>query len=356
MKQRPRRPSDLSPSEIREKLAMEAARLLMRRKESTLAGARKRAARSWKQSRLTAAHFPSNQEIQLQLEALGGLFSHERESGQLIQMRLAALELMDLLADCRPRCGGAILSGNVTAGSPIELWLAGGSPASVLFQLQQAGARQLRSDGDGASETRLFFQYQFPGVVHWAASPPDGLVGRTELADLLQRTAGDAAAAEAGDDETDPDDLYEVMRLVLPRLEQIRLDPESHPEGDALYHSLQVFKLGYEALPYDEEFLQACLLHHVGAVLNPRAPMESTLDIFGGLISDRVRYLLEHLDDASRYLQTGTAPHGIRKSEHWDDLLLLARCDRAGRVAGEEVPSLDEAIDLLENLDQEWEE
>ena len=50
---------------------------------------------------------------------------------------------------------------------------------------------------------------------------------------------------------------------VLP-LENVRQSPQYHPEGDVLYHSLQVFELAREHRPYDEEFLLAALLHDIG--------------------------------------------------------------------------------------------
>ena len=42
------------------------------------------------------------------------------------------------------------------------------------------------------------------------------------------------------------------------------LHPTIHPKGDALYHSLQVYDLACDEMPYDEEFLLAALLHDVG--------------------------------------------------------------------------------------------
>jgi hypothetical protein len=43
----------------------------------------------------------------------------------------------------------------------------------------------------------------------------------------------------------------------------------------------------------------------------------------------------------------------LRQSDDFDDLLLLAECDRAGRVPGAVVGSLDEALDFLQNLEAE---
>ena len=43
---------------------------------------------------------------------------------------------------------------------------------------------------------------------------------------------------------------------------------------------------------------------------------------------------------------------GFEQSEHFDDLVLLGECDRAGRQAGVEAPELDEALDYLRELGQ----
>ena len=72
--------------------------------------------------------------------------------------------------------------------------------------------------------------------------------------------------------------LYES--LLLP-LENVKQDPRYHPEGDALYHSLQVFQLAREALPYDEEFLTAALLHEKLGMPMTDKPEEMTRFVRG---------------------------------------------------------------------------
>jgi hypothetical protein len=41
----------------------------------------------------------------------------------------------------------------------------------------------------------------------------------------------------------------------------------------------------------------------------------------------------------------------LEKSEHFEELLLLGKCDRAGRQPGVEAPELEEALNYLRELD-----
>jgi hypothetical protein len=164
-----------------------------------------------------------------------------------------------------------------------------------------------------------------------------------------------ALTIDALPDDEHPD-AFEVFRMLLEPLERVQLDPQTHPEGDALYHSLQVFELGRMERPYDEEFLLACLLHDVGWAINPRHPVLSGIDALGTLITARTRYLIEQRPVAGHYLRTGECPRALKKSEHFEDVLLLARCDRDGRVAGAQVCTLDEALDAIAGLADEWDE
>lgn len=163
--------------------------------------------------------------------------------------------------------------------------------------------------------------------------------------------------ANANDDDDEPlsqQEIFTAFRMLLEPLGRFRMNPLLHPEGDALYHSLQVFELGRVARPYDEEFLLACLLHDVGLGIDPAHAVEAALRALQGLVTERTLFLIEHRLTATRYLQTGECPRALRKSEDFEDLLLLARCNREGRQTGVAVCDLDEALAYIAGLDSAW--
>ena len=156
----------------------------------------------------------------------------------------------------------------------------------------------------------------------------------------------------AAKSETDLDRFQIYEALLLP-LENVGQNLKYHPEGDALYHSLQVFDHARDELPYDEEFLAAALLHDVGKGIDPGDHVAAALEALDGAISARTAWLIEnHMHShgiADRTL--GRRAHRrLRESEFYDDLVLLGECDRAGRQAGVEAPELEEALDYLRDL------
>lgn len=151
-------------------------------------------------------------------------------------------------------------------------------------------------------------------------------------------------------------DRFAIYKLWLEPLELVKQSPRTHPEGDALYHSLQVFELARAERPYDEEFLLAALLHDVGKGIDPSDPVAATLQALDGAIPERSARLIAQRKEAAA-LREGTlgarARRALGPDAHRDDLNLLLDLDQAGRVPGAPVGTIDEALEYLRGLEQE---
>ena len=189
---------------------------------------------------------------------------------------------------------------------------------------------------------------------------------RDQLGVLQRLRTGD----EGEDDEPPPEppeglpvaslaeavERFAVYRLRLLPLEGVKQDPTTHPEGDALYHSLQVFHLAREARPYDEEFLLAALLHDVGKAMATKDHCAAAVDALRGSVTDRTLWLIAHHMDlvSDRYKALGAKQRReIDESEYAEDLKLLRECDDAGRATGVVVESLEQALDYIRGLEGE---
>jgi hypothetical protein len=189
---------------------------------------------------------------------------------------------------------------------------------------------------------------------------PSELPTNREIREELQRLSSDyqiPAVAEEDDqtdrDPWDRDERFARYRHLLAPLSRIQPNRRAHPEADVLYHSLQVFRLACDELPYDEEFLSAALLHDVGLAIDPLYPVEAGLAALDESISARTAWLIENLATGHSYLESTIgirARRRLQHSESGDELILLAKCDAAGRVPGAVVPDLDEALDYLRDL------
>ena len=153
--------------------------------------------------------------------------------------------------------------------------------------------------------------------------------------------------------QAEPLDVFQVYEALLLPLENVKQNLKYHPEGDALYHSLQVFDHARDELPYDEEFLVAALLHDVGKAIDPADHVVAGLEALADTITERTAWLIEHhmLTHAIADQTLGSRAHRrLRESENYNDLILLGECDRAGRQPGVEAPELDEAMEYLRGL------
>ncbi len=181
---------------------------------------------------------------------------------------------------------------------------------------------------------------------------PDDFEVRANLESLSQGSSG-AERLQAALDLHGESDRFEVYRTLLLPLEHVQQSPQRHPEGDALYHSLQVFELARDRLPYDEEFLLAALLHDVGKAIDPLDHIAAGLAALSGFITQRTAWLIENHRQAAA-IYDGTIGIRARKrlaaDESYEELVLLSECDRAGRQRGADVPDVDEALDYVREL------
>ena len=90
-----------------------------------------------------------------------------------------------------------------------------------------------------------------------------------ELEELIAGEHPEVAIEDALAEQEEAVDPYQLFRLLLLPLENVKQNPKYHPEGDVLYHLLQVFELARVERPWDEEFLLAALLHDVGKGIDP---------------------------------------------------------------------------------------
>src|SRR5580704_18285000 len=190
---------------------------------------------------------------------------------------------------------------------------------------------------------------------------PSQLPTNREIREELERLSNGYAGASLianGDDEVDcppseGSDRFRIYRHLLAPLAKIEQDHRRHPEGDVLYHCLQVFTLASDELPYDEEFRLAALLHDVGKGIDPYDHISAGLRALGDSISERTAWLIENHALARCFLDRRIgvrARRRLQQSENYDELLLLAKCDLAGRVPGAKVRELDEALAELREL------
>jgi len=139
-------------------------------------------------------------------------------------------------------------------------------------------------------------------------------------------------------------DAYELYRLLLTPLEKIAQNPAYHPEGDALFHSLQVFDLARRATA-DRVLWAAALFHDVGKAVDGPLHDEVGADLLTGLLCPRAVWLVRHhldlLEDARGARRRFRGVPAMRELE------LLRRWDVGGRDPRARTLSLEEAFDHL---------
>lgn len=138
--------------------------------------------------------------------------------------------------------------------------------------------------------------------------------------------------------------MHQDLLELLLSLDGVRQDPRWHPEGDALYHSLQAFDLARRETS-DRALWAAALLHDVGKAVSSPDHDEVGADLLDGLLAPRVVWLVRHHLDLLRAPQP--TRRRLRGSPALADLQRLRRWDTGGRSPSASVLDPEAALALL---------
>src|SRR5262249_7439915 len=244
---------------LRQAIALEAARLMYERLESEYYTAKRKAAKRLCRRGVKPEELPSNAEIREQIQVFARIHEGDKRTENLRPMRLEALALMRQLRAFRPRLIGSVMTGHVRKGSDIDLHVFTDSPGLVADTLENEGYQfdVERKQVVKHSEARVFThihvyaRYKFELTVYPEAtrqyvflSPITGkAIERAsirELEEFLQRESSDLDLEKELEHKAGAIDPYPVYRMLLLPLEDVKQSARYHPEGDVLYHSLQV--------------------------------------------------------------------------------------------------------------------
>ena len=138
--------------------------------------------------------------------------------------------------------------------------------------------------------------------------------------------------------------MYQDLLDLLLALDGVRQNPRHHPEGDALFHSLQAFDLARRETP-DRALWAAALLHDVGKAVSSPDHDAIGADLLDGLVAPRVVWLVRH------HLDLLDAPGATKRRFRGDavlkDLQRLRRWDVGGRSPYASVRGPEAALELL---------
>lgn len=366
----------MADERIRRQITLRAAQLMYERLETEYFSAKRKAARQLGlDPRFRPRDLPSNREIRDEIQKLADLYEGEQRRRTLRDMRLEAVRLMRKLERFEPRLIGSVWTGHVRKGSDIDLHVFSDHLAPLTAVLDDHGVpydvehKRVVKHGEERRYTHIHVRDRFP--IELTVYPTDKIgyvfkssitgqaIEKATLATLMSRLREERPDADLEaeisrlEDHVDRFDLYRT--LLLP-LEEVKQDPRRHPEGDALYHSLQVFERAREERPYDEEFLLAALLHDVGKGIDPADHTDAGLAALEGAVTERTFWLIEHHMDALAYKDRRLGREerlALEQSDHFEDLMLLRDCDDRGREVGIETGTVEESIGYLRSLADE---
>ncbi len=345
---------------------------MYQREESEYYRAKMKAAKHIQKGWVKPADLPSNAEIRDEIQQMARMIEGESRVRNLCEMRLAALVLMRQLAKYRPRIIGSVYTGHIREGSDIDLHVFSDSFQAVVSEIEfqnlnyDVSEKRIRKNGEETTyrHIHVYDRFEFELTVYpvnkmsfaFRSSITGKPIEKASLSEFelfLERTYPDIEldreVARIGE-AIDPFQLFES--LLLP-LENVQQNPNYHPEGDALYHSLQVFDLACDQLPYDEEFLLAALLHDVGKAIDPSDHVNAGIEALDGFVTARTQWLIANHMLAHKINDGSIGSRKwrrLRENNSYNELLLLGDCDRGGRQVGVPTTELDEVLRYIRQI------
>lgn len=369
------RTTSMSDNRLRRHIAIVAARLMYERSEKEYYTAKRKAAAQLGVNFVRhPQELPSNREIRDQVQIMARMIEGDGRVKKLQDMRVTALRLMRLLAAFNPRLIGSTLTGHIRKGSDIDIHVFCNETGAITDVLDTYGyeyeverKRVIKHNNE-----RLFTHIHVAGTYTCELTVyARDLVNYTfkssitgtgiekasiaELEQLIAREHPGADTSEEAETVKTVDPLL-IWSLLLTPLENVKQDPRYHPEGDALYHSLQAFELARTEVPYDQELITAALLHDVGKAIDPHDHVAAGLEALEGTLTEREEYLIGHHMEAMEYVDRtlgARARAALEMSEWFDDLMTLRDIDTRARRTGVDVCTVDEALRFLKAMDEE---
>lgn len=361
---------------LRRQIIFEAARMMYERRETEYYRAKMKAGRRICHGWVKPSDLPSNSEIREEIQRMAWMFEGAARFDKLREMRIEAYRIMEMLRHCKPKLIGSTLTGHVRQGSDIDIHVFAANTDAITNSLDEEGHeydvehKHVRKHGEERMFTHIHVRDRFP--IELTLYTPDkanfvfksSITGKSmermslaQLEAFLLTEYPNIDLEEVLEEAAEAVDRFQVYRSLLLPLDGYEQSKKYHPEGDVLYHSLQVFELARDELPYDEEFLLAALLHDLGKGSDPSDHVAAGLELLEGLITERTSWLIEHHMQAHQIHDRtiGQRAHRrLKESPDYDELVLLGDCDRGGRVAGAQVCELEEALDYIRDLARQY--
>ncbi len=252
----------MANEKLRRQIVFEAARLMYHRYETEYYRAKMKAARKICQGWVKPSDLPSNREIRAEIQRFAYLHEGDSRHENLLDMRIEALRMLRLLKSFKPRLIGSTLTGHIRQGSDIDIHVFSSSVEAVIGILDYEGMvydvehKRVRKHGEERVFTHIHIQDRFP--IELTLYSPDkahyvfksSITGKgieraslAEFENLLREEYPALSLDEALAEAETKIDRFQVYRSLLLPLEGVKQPRKYHPEGDALYHSLQVFDL-----------------------------------------------------------------------------------------------------------------